>query len=154
MGKKKQTIVESSPLQDLGHWTTEEEIPVNPYGFVYLITNTITSQQYTGKCQMTSRLRIPPLKGKKRRRIKVSESDWRIYTGSSERLNADIEKHGKDYFRFEILKFCSSKWELKYSELEEQVKRQVLLLDRYYNGIINIKLGKAPKNLRITDEDN
>ena len=63
-----------------------------PFGFVYLITNTVSDMKYIGKKQIEKRTKRPPLKGKKRKRIIIGESDWKTYTGSSDRLNADIEE--------------------------------------------------------------
>jgi hypothetical protein len=64
------------------------------------------------------------------------------YTSRCNELNDDIAKLGKENFTFEILKFCNSKWELGYYEIQEQINRQVLFTTEYYNGIINCRLGK------------
>jgi hypothetical protein len=34
---------------------------------------------------------------------------------------------------------------LAYFEIKEQIERDVLLKDDYYNGIINVRIGTAPK---------
>ena len=64
----------------------------------------------------------------------------------SNELLTDIEKNGKSNFKFEILRFCQSKSELAYFEAKEQFDREVLLRDDYYNGIINLRIGKI-KNI-------
>lgn len=130
-------------MQDLGHWTTQTQIPDEPYGFIYIITNTVTNKKYIGKKQILTKRRKPPLKGKKRKRTSIIETDWKTYTSSSNELNADIATHGKQNFTFEILKFCSSKSELAYYEAKEQFDREVLLKEDYYNGIINLRIGKV-----------
>jgi hypothetical protein len=137
---------------DLGHWILNENLIVEelPFGFIYEITNTITNKKYIGKKQIISKIKRKPLKGKKRKRIDFKESDWKIYTGSSNDLNSDIEKYGKQNFTFKILKFCKSKWEMAYFECKLQMDNNVLLSNNYYNGIINIRLGKAPKNIDFT----
>ena len=45
-------------------------------GFVYLITELDTDIKYIGKKFFWSTRKLPPLKGKSRKRIKVIESDW------------------------------------------------------------------------------
>jgi hypothetical protein len=130
---------------DSGHWDIKGDMPENPYGFVYEITNTINNKSYIGKKQMVRKIKRKPLKGKKRKRIDYIESDWKTYTGSSDVLNNDIENLGKDKFKFNILLFCSSKFELSYYEAKMQFEKDVLLNENYYNGIINCRIGKAPR---------
>jgi len=134
---------------DLGHWVFFDNIQFNepPFGFIYLITNLINNKKYIGKKQCERKLKRKPLKGKKNKRIEVIESDWRDYTSSSVSLNEDIIKFGKENFKFEIIKLCSSKWELAYEEIKEQLNRDVLLKNDYYNGIINVRIGTPPKNI-------
>lgn len=132
---------------DSGHWLLNEgvEILEDTFGFIYLIVNTVNNKKYIGKKQCTSRIKRKPLKGKKNSRIEHKESDWRSYTSSSNELNADILKYGKDKFIFKILRTCDSKWALAYFEIKEQLNEDVLLRDDYYNGICNVRIGKAPK---------
>ena len=130
---------------DTGIWKVYEAIPENAFGFIYEITNTINGKKYIGKKQMTRKIRRKPLKGKKRKRIDHIESDWKTYTGSSDALNLDISTLGINKFIFKILKFCNSKFELSYFEAKMQFEKDVLLSEDYYNGIINCRIGKAPK---------
>jgi hypothetical protein len=134
---------------DLGHWVLADNVSIaeNTFGFIYEITNTVNQKRYIGKKQCKSKYKKKPLKGRKNKRIEIKESDWRMYTSSSNELNADIVTLGKDKFIFKILKACSSKWELAYFEIKEQLERNVLLRDDYYNGIINVRIGRPPKNL-------
>jgi len=134
---------------ETGHWKLNEDVYCfeSMFGFIYSIKNLITGRAYIGKKQCNSRIKRKPLKGKKRNRIDSKESDWKTYTGSSNELNADIEKYGKANFEFLILKICGSKWELGYEEIKEQIKRDVLLSENYYNGIINVRIGRPPKSL-------
>ena len=38
---------------------------------------------------------------------------------------------------------------MSYYEAVEQINRQVLLSEVYYNGILNLRIGKKPKNVII-----
>jgi hypothetical protein len=129
-------------MQDLGHWITKLDIPANPYGFIYIITNTLYNKMYIGKKQILTKHKKPPLKGKKNKRISVVETDWKTYTSSSVELNKDLAEVGINNFIFEIIRFCNSKSELAYYEAKEQFDREVLLKECYYNGIINLRIGK------------
>ena len=130
---------------DLGHWQYHENFPQEScYGFIYEITDLSCGRKYVGKKQIHKTIKRPPLKGKKNKRHIVAESDWRTYTGSCNILNEHIDQLGKSNFKFEILKLCNSKWELSYYEAELQFKLGVLLSDKYYNGIINCRVGKKP----------
>jgi len=133
---------------DLGHWLLNEGVILkeDTFGFIYEITNLKNNKKYIGKKQCVSRLKRKPLKGKKRNRIDYKESDWKEYTSSSAELNEDIVKYGKENFKFVILKTCNNKWELAYFEIVEQIKREVLLNTDYYNGIINVRIGRPPKS--------
>ena len=130
-------------MEDLGHWTTTLTIPETAYGFIYMITNLVTDKKYIGKKQMVSKRTRPPLKGKKRKRIEFVESDWKTYVSSSNELVNDMQKIGKEKFKFEILRFCHNKSQLAYYEAKEQFDREVLLKEDYYNGMINLRLGKV-----------
>lgn len=132
---------------NLGHWTYDGDVPIEAFGFIYEITGP-NGKKYIGKKQMQTKQKRPPLKGKKRKRIRVVETKWREYTGSSEMLNESIDTEGKDSFTFEILRFCTCKWELAYYEAELQFAKGVLLTDDYYNGIINCRIGRPPKSVK------
>jgi hypothetical protein len=129
-------------MNDLGHWQTSLPFPEEPFGFIYCITNTTNNRKYIGKKQMTCVRKLKPLKGKKNKRHQIVETDWKSYTGSCNELNKDMESVGKEKFHFEILRFCSSKSEMAYYEAKMQFDRDVLLKEDYYNGIINLRVGK------------
>jgi hypothetical protein len=134
---------------DLGHWHLSEglEYKENAFGFIYEVHCLINNKRYIGKKQCISKVKRPPLKGKKKCRRSTKESDWKTYTGSSNELNADIARYGKDKFTFMILEWCNSKWELAYYEAKLQFKYDVLFDETFYNGILNIRLCKAPKSV-------
>lgn len=131
-------------ITDFGHWKNSTGIEVNelPYGFIYLITNTVNGKKYIGKKQIKTVKKLKPLKGKKNKRHFDVETDWKTYTSSSNEINEDIIKCGKDSFCFEIIRFCNSKSELAYFEAKMQFDNDVLLREDYYNGIINLRIGK------------
>ena len=132
---------------ETGHWILSESVKLteDTFGFIYEIINTANGKKYIGKKQCKSKLKRKPLKGKKNKRIEIRGSDWKEYTSSSVELNEDILKFGKDKFIFKIIKTCGSKWELAYFEISEQIEKNVLLRDDYYNGIINVRIGRPPK---------
>jgi len=127
------------------HWTHHgiivEEIPDDYIGFVYIITNLTNDKKYIGKKLAKFKKTRPPLKGKKRKRKSLVESDWRDYWGSSDKLQADVDELGPENFSREILYFCTTRGQLSYLEAKEQFDREVLLTDEYYNGIINVRIG-------------
>jgi hypothetical protein len=59
---------------------------------------------------------------------------------------------GEDFFHREIIHLCKSKGECAYLETKEQFEREVLLSEKYYNGIINCRIGgNSVKNLFTND---
>lgn len=112
-------------------------------GFVYLLTDKINGKKYVGKKMLISKRRLPPLKGKTRRRTKIVESDWQKYYSSSDEIQMLVETEGADRFHREILHLCNNKGEMSYLELKEQMEREVLLDDDYYNGIIQVKIHRS-----------
>lgn len=131
----------SEETQDMGHWITDLEIPESFFGFIYLITNKDNGRKYLGKKQAKTIRKLKPLKGRKNKRHKEVDTDWRTYTGSCKILNEHIELLGMDKFKFEIIRFGNSKSELAYVETYYQMTEHVLLKEEYYNGIVNIRLG-------------
>jgi len=111
------------------------------YGFVYEITDTSNNKKYIGKKWFWSTTKKPPLKGKKRKRIVKSESDWQKYFGSSEEVKLLVEESGESRFRREILKLCKTKGECSYWELKYQMEFDVLLKpEEYYNSFVGAKI--------------
>ena len=118
-----------------------KELPKDCEAFVYLITNTTNGMMYVGKKLAKFKTTKKPLKGKKNKRRGTKESDWKTYWGSSEKLDADIEKLGEEQFTRQILYYCASRGVASYLEAKEQFDRKVLEVDDYYNGIINVRIG-------------
>ena len=109
-------------------------------GFVYCITDLTNDKKYIGKKNFWSTTRLKPLKGKSRKRVVKKESDWMKYHGSKEEVKLLVEKDGTERFKREILRLCASKGEMTYFEMKEQIDREVLFSDEYYNEFIGGKI--------------
>jgi hypothetical protein len=118
---------------------TEEMISDN-YGFVYLITNTLTGRKYIGKKFFYSS-KTKVVKGKKKK-FKVS-SDWKTYYGSSAEVTKDVLQLGQENFSREIIYLCKSKGECGYLEAKEQFTKGALESDDYYNTWIMVRVRKS-----------
>ena len=141
-------IYKENPLTEelYNHYLNEGFI-----GFVYIIENLKNDKKYIGKKLWITKQKLPPLKGKKRKRIRTVSTDWRNYYGSSEELLRDVEHYGKQAFRRTILHLCRSKGEASYLEAYEQFNRNVLLREDYYNTWISCRIRTSHlKHLRET----
>jgi hypothetical protein len=127
---------ESKPFT---HEDALQKIDEGYIGFVYEITDNTTSKKYIGKKLLIGKRKLAPLKGQKRKRTKMIESDWQTYFGSSELVQRLVEERPQDFSR-EILFLCKTKGELSYVEAREQFAREVLLSDDYHNNFIGCKI--------------
>ena len=110
-------------------------------GFVYEIYDTEAKMYYIGKKRFWSKVTKPPLKGKKRKRRSLKESDWQSYYGSSETLKELVENTGKSRFERKILRLCETLGEMSYYEMKFQVENDVLLKpNKYYNAFVGGKI--------------
>ena len=91
------------------------------FGFVYCITNIITSKRYIGR-KYFHQLRKPRGGG---RRVK-SESDWKKYYGSSAELSDDRKKFGNLVFKRDILSLHKSKGLVNFEETRQLFLNNVL----------------------------
>lgn len=113
-------------------------------GFVYIITDLIAAKKYLGKKTLVSKRKLPPLKGKTRRRTKLVESDWQTYYGSNDEIKLLVENQGGDRFHREIIHLCKTKGEMSYMEAKLQFDYDVLLKpDEWYNGIIQCRVNRS-----------
>jgi hypothetical protein len=127
------------------NWINEPTDITKWHGFIYKITNTTNGRYYIGKKGFWEFYTLSPLKGRKNKRHKKKESNWKEYWGSCKELLEDVETLGKDKFEREIIRLCKTKWEWTYYELKEQIDRGVMFDKKAYNGIINIRLRKLKK---------
>lgn len=120
----------------------ESEDVVDCVGMVYLLENTENGRKYVGK-KFFHRNKTYQVKKKKKK--KKVESDWKDYYGSSKELLSDIERIGKNKIKRTVLHLCKSKTQCSYYEMKEQLDREVLLSEDYYNGFVGGKI--SGKNL-------
>ena len=111
------------------------------FGFVYRITNLINGYDYIGRKYFKTKRKLKPLIGRKNKRHKIKETDWKEYWGSSKRLLEDIDKYGKENFKREIICLCKTRGQTNYMEAKIQFDEDVLIKENNYNGIIAIKIG-------------
>ena len=113
------------------------------YGFVYIIINKKTGRKYVGKKAFWNTKKLPPLKGRKNKRHRKVESDWKSYWGSSKELLKDKEEQGNGDFIRVVVGCADSRSGLSFKELTTQIGLGVLESDEYYNGIIHVRLNKT-----------
>ena len=138
---------------DNGHWEFHEEMSPDVYfGFTYLIVCTKTGKQYVGRKQYKHA-------GKKSSRNYGKETNWRTYAGSSAHLAAHMKEVGVKNMRFICLGEYSTRGDLVYAEVDEQIKRDVLRAKddkgkrKYYNGqIAAIKFIPPSKGFNYNEE--
>lgn len=116
----------------------------NHHSFVYVITRLDTNKKYIGKKILKHKHTKPPLKGNKRKRVNIIESDWKTYWGSSEQLLNEINLIGVSMFKREILHICYSKGEASYLETKEILLNDALLYpDKWYNSWVTAKISRS-----------
>ena len=123
---------------------TSEMIEDN-IGFVYEILDTSNGMIYIGKKGLMSKRKLPPLKGAKRKRIKIVETDWQSYYGSSDTVKGISRRiwYLKSFHR-KIVRLCKSKGEMNYYEARLQFETDCLLKpDEYYNAFIGCKINRS-----------
>ena len=143
----------------MNHWTYKNqenfEIPEGAFGFVYLIEDLETGRKYIGRKYLTqskiSSKRVTKKDGTKTTKKKKSrvESNWQSYMGSCKPLLEEIEKKGKDKFKFEILAFGFTKGQVNFLEEFCQMRAGVIFNDSYYNDSIG---ARGFIGVKFTDE--
>jgi hypothetical protein len=131
-------LYEYVPLRD--------DFTTNDYGFIYKITNLESNKFYIGrksfvhnKKKKLTKKEIAEQTGPGRRsttKVEQIDSGWRKYWGSSKELLADVKLLGEDKFEREILKFCPTKKQLTFYEINYQMKYNVLEVDSYNDNIL------------------
>tara|TARA_B100000927_G_scaffold8148_1_gene6616 strand:- start:4156 stop:4566 length:411 start_codon:yes stop_codon:yes gene_type:complete len=125
-------------------WYYNDEIfnstPEDYQGFVYEIVELDTGRKYIGKKNFWKPKTLPITKTRRRRVRTRTESDWKSYFGSSEKVNSLVESKGNEGFRKVILRLCKTKGEMSYFETKLQFDNDVLFNDNYYNEFIGCKI--------------
>ena len=116
-----------------------EQIPKNSFGFIYQSTYITTNEKYLFKKVLFFNRTLPPLKGMKRKRKVVKESDWQTYYGSHEKIKTLLKENKQSEFQREILEFAFNKKHLTYLETKYLFCNNVLENEEYINDNI---LGK------------
>lgn len=119
-------------MSEKHHWVGEVD-PDTYYGFVYLITNTVSGRKYIGRKFYHTY----------RKRKRVRESNWRVYAGSCKPLKEDMKRLGKNKFTFEIICNYKTRGGVVSGEVHFQTDNDVLSPELlpcgerlYYNGQI------------------
>lgn len=116
-----------------------EEMPEGTYGFIYEVTHHPTGRKYIGKKVLEFNRTLPPLKGTKRKRKVVKESDWKTYYGSHKEILGLIKENKQEEFTREILQYVPSKKLLTYFECKYLFIKEVLEGNDYINDNILAK---------------
>ena len=116
-----------------------EQMPQDTFGFVYEVTYIPTNEKYLGKKVLFFNRTLPPLKGTKRKRKIVKESDWQTYYGSHTKIKQLLSEGKQEDFIREIIEFAFNKKHLTYLETKYQFSNNVLENTEYINDNI---LGK------------
>ena len=116
-----------------------EDMPENTYGFIYEVEHIPTGLKYLGKKVLYFNRTLPPLKGQKRKRKVVKESDWKSYVGSQEEVKKLLKEGKLLDFKRKILTFVPTKKLLTYYETKYLFINEVLEGDKYINSNV---LGK------------
>tara|TARA_R110001592_G_scaffold122912_1_gene330187 strand:- start:48 stop:467 length:420 start_codon:yes stop_codon:yes gene_type:complete len=116
-----------------------EDMPKNSFGFIYEVCYTPTNEKYLGKKVLQFNKKLPPLKGFKRKRKVIVESDWKTYYGSHQKIKTLLKENKQDNFKRNILEFSFNKKHLTYLETKYLFCNHVLENTEYINDNI---LGK------------
>jgi hypothetical protein len=109
-----------------------EDFPENTYGFIYEVTHLPTQRKYIGKKVLYFNRTLAPLKGEKKKRKVVKESDWMEYYGSHPEIKKILKEEGKQNFTREILILVPSKKLLTYYECKYLFQKGVIEPDSIY----------------------
>ena len=123
-----------------------DDMPENTFGFIYEVIHNPTGRRYLGKKVLQFNRTLPPLKGMKRKRKVVKESDWKTYYGSHVEIKGLIKEGKQEEFSREILQFVPTKKLLTYYECKYLFIKEVLEHNEYINDNILAKFYRKDFN--------
>ena len=123
-----------------------EQMPEGTFGFIYEVIHQPTGRKYIGKKVLEFNRKLPPLKGQKRKRSVVKESDWKTYYGSHKDIVTLIKEGKQQEFTREILQYVPSKKLLTYFECKYLFIKEVLEHNEYINDNILAKFYRKDFN--------
>jgi len=86
---------------------------INPYGFIYITTNTINGKKYIGQ--------------------RMFNTGWRGYLGSGMYFLRAVKKYGRENFKKEIIAIAYFKEDLDKLEIEYIKNHNAVVSKEYYN---------------------
>ena len=123
-----------------------EDMPEGTYGFIYEVVHNPTGRKYLGKKVLQFNRTLPPLKGQKRKRKVIKESDWKTYYGSHAEIKGLIKEGKQEEFSREILQYVPTKKLLTYFECKYLFINEVLEHSEYINDNILAKFYRKDFN--------
>ena len=124
-----------------------EQMPEGTFGFIYEVFHVPTGRKYLGKKVLEFNRTLPPLKGTKRKRKVVKESDWKTYYGSHQEIKGLIKEGKQEEFTREILQYVPTKKLLTYYECKYLFIKEVLEGNDYINDNILAKFYRKDFNI-------
>jgi hypothetical protein len=134
------------PVGSIFEYQNIDDFKKENVGFIYIITNTTNNKIYIGRKSLYSNINKKLTKkelseqtgpGRKpTKKLVTSESNWKVYCGSSKELLKDIKEIGEDKFTREILHLCNTKKQLTFYEIQYQIIHKVLEVDSYNDNIL------------------
>jgi len=122
-------------------------MPEGTFGFIYEVLHVPTGRKYLGKKVLEFNRTLPPLKGTKRKRKVVKESDWKTYYGSHQEIKGLIKEEKQEEFTREILQYVPTKKLLTYYECKYLFIKEVLEGNDYINDNILAKFYRKDFNI-------
>lgn len=124
----------------MNKWQIDEGEIEKYQGFCYQIIEKDTGMSYVGKKNLWKTVKLKPLKGKKNKRHKKVETDWKKYTSSSPIMQEKIAKNPENY-EFKLIELCETKQKL--ALLEAYIQMTYYFAgdwNQLYNEVIHLRM--------------